>query len=219
MSVNYNDFAKTFANSRKTMKWEEIEYFLTFLEWKKDLRILDVWCWSWRLLNELKKSNLEVSDYLGVDLSKWLLDVAQKNNPDNKFIELNMLDLDKIKWKFNVIFFVASFHHINTIEDRIRIIKKAYKKIESWGMIFFTNWALESELNKKRYLKSKVKWSRNQFWSCDFNIKLWEFTRYYHSFHLDELRYLFEKVWFNILESREFSNKRNFISIIKKVWD
>jgi hypothetical protein len=32
MSVNYNDFAKTFSNSRKNMKWEELEYFLSFLE-------------------------------------------------------------------------------------------------------------------------------------------------------------------------------------------
>jgi hypothetical protein len=32
MSVDYNDFAKTFSNSRKKMKWEEIDYFLSFLE-------------------------------------------------------------------------------------------------------------------------------------------------------------------------------------------
>jgi len=29
MSVDYNDFAKTFSNSRKNLKWEEIDYFLS----------------------------------------------------------------------------------------------------------------------------------------------------------------------------------------------
>lgn len=217
MSVDYNNFAKTFSNSRKNMKWEEIEYFLSFLEWRKDLKILDVWCWSWRLLWAVEKNNLEIQEYLWIDLSVWLLDEAKKNYPNHKFIDLNMLDLNKINNNFNVIFFIASLHHINNIEDRLMVIKKAYKKLESGWMIFLTNWALESELNLKRYSSSKVKWSTNKFWSSDFNIKIGEFVRYYHCFSLDELRYLFEKVWFQIIENREFGNKRNFISIIKKM--
>lgn len=219
MSVDYNKFAKTFSKSRKNMKWEEIEYFLSFLKWKKDLRILDVWCGTWRLLWELKKSNLDVNEYLWIDLSSWLLAEAIKNHPDDNFIELNMLDLNKIDSDFNVIFFIASFHHINNLDDRLRLIKKAYDKLENGWMMFFTNWSLESELNKKRYWKNKVKWSKNNFWSKDFNIKIWEFVRYYHCFHLDELRYLFEKAGFQIIENREFDSKRNLISILKKVWD
>jgi hypothetical protein len=99
----------------------------------------------------------------------------------------------------------------------LMVIKKAYKKLESGWMIFLTNWALESELNIKRYSNLKVEWSTNKFWSSDFNIKIGEFVRYYHCFSLDELRYLFEKNWFKIIENREFENKRNLISIIKKI--
>jgi len=216
MNVDYNDYAETFSNSRKNMKWEEIEYFLFFLEWREDLKILDVGCWSWRLIWELEKYDLDIVDYLWIDLSVWLLDEAKKNYPNHKFIDLNMQDLNKIDHNYNVIFFVASFHHINSIEDRIRILKKAYKKLESWWIVFFTNWALESELNKNRYSISKVKWSTNDYWSSDFNIKIGEFVRYYHSFALDELKYLFESAWFQIIENREFGNKRNIISIIKK---
>jgi hypothetical protein len=42
-----------------------------------------------------------------------------------------MLDLNKIDTNFNVIFFIASLHHINNIDDRLMVIKKAYKKLES----------------------------------------------------------------------------------------
>jgi hypothetical protein len=42
MTVDYNNFATTFSNSRKDMKWEEIDYFLSFLEEKQDLKILDI---------------------------------------------------------------------------------------------------------------------------------------------------------------------------------
>jgi hypothetical protein len=42
MNVDYNKFAKTFSESRKNMKWEEIDYFLSFLENKKDFSVLDI---------------------------------------------------------------------------------------------------------------------------------------------------------------------------------
>ena len=39
--VNYDNFAKTFSDSRKNMKWEEIEYFLEKYD-LADKNILDV---------------------------------------------------------------------------------------------------------------------------------------------------------------------------------
>jgi len=35
-----------------------------------------------------------------------------------------------------------------------------------------TNWALNSELNKKRYSEAEIENSENEFGSIDFNIKL-----------------------------------------------
>lgn len=218
MTVDYNDFAKTFSNSRKNMKWEEIEYFLSFLESEKKISTLDIWCGNWRFLRALKNNNISINKYLWLDLSTWLLKEAKKINPESDFMELNMLDLDKLEWqKFDYIFFIASFHHLEKMEDRISVLKKAKKLLNVNWKIFMTNWSLESELNKKRYLKSKISDSKNKFWSTDFSIKIWEFTRYYHCFNLSELEYLFKENWFKILENKEFENKKNFVSIIKKI--
>ncbi len=61
---DYNNFSHTFAKSRKNMKWEEIEYFMNFLQKvpvPKDLgtgtqiKILDIGCGSGRLINYLDK--------------------------------------------------------------------------------------------------------------------------------------------------------------------
>ena len=215
--VDYNNFAKTFSNSRKNMKWEEIEYFLSFLEWKEKLNILDIWCWNGRLYSELEKNNINYSNYLGVDLSKELLIEAKKLHKNTEFEELNMLKLNTLHNKYNVVFFIASFHHLNNIDDRIDVLKKTYDLLDKWWIVFFTNWSLNSELNKKRYNDAIISWSENNFWSLDYNIKLWWNDRYYHSFDLKELNYLFNEVWFEIIENREFDNKRNFISILKKV--
>ncbi len=213
-NVDYNNFAKTFSSSRKNMKWEEINYFLSFLDWEKS--ILDIWCWNWRFLSHLKDTKTPFSDYLWADLSQWLLEEANLIHPEARFLHLDMKDVDNIKDSFDNIFFIASFHHLDSIEDRLEVLKKAYNLLEKWWYIFMTNWSLNSELNKQKYSSSIIKWSQNKFWSQDYDIKIWDFSRYYHCFDLKELEYLFLEAWFEIVENKEFENKKNFVSILKK---
>ncbi len=214
--VDYNNFAKTFSSSRKKLKWEEINYFLSFLENNNDIKILDIWSWNWRFLSHIKDRELDYLDYLWVDLSEWLLEEASLLHPEARFLHLNMIELDKIKDRFNSIFFIASFHHLNDIESRESVLRKAYDILEDWWYMYMTNWSLESELNKQKYKYSYIKWTKNKFWSKDFDIKIWEFSRYYHCFDLKELEYLFNRTWFDIIENKEFENKKNFISILQK---
>jgi len=224
-NVEYDSFAKTFSNSRKNMKWEEISYFLWFLD--KNINILDIWCWNGRFLWELKKIGINKENYLWLDLSVWLIEEAIKFHPWFNFKELNMLDLNKlINLPFSrgvpvgggvsYIFFIASFHHLNSIGDRLEVLKNTYNLLEAGWMIFMTNWALDSQLNNTKYNNSIIKWSNNKFWSTDYNIKIWKYERFYHCFSLDELEYLSKEAWFDIIENREFENKKNYILILKK---
>ena len=48
----------------------------------------------------------------------------------------------------------------------------------------------------------------------DFDIKIGEFSRYYHGFTLIELEELFKETEYEIIENRIFEGGRNFISII-----
>ncbi len=213
--VDYNNFSKTFSSSRKNMKWEEIDYFLSFLEWKKGFSILDIWCGNGRLLSHLKDKDISYKDYLWVDLSEWLLEEASLIHPEARFLHLNMLDIDKVSDKFDYVFMIASFHHLDTLEKRKQFLDKLKNVLNKNSTIFMTNWSLESKLNKEKYNTSKIKDSENEFWWKDFDIKIWEFSRYYHCFSIEELEYLFNNSNFEIIENREFENNRNFISIIK----
>ena len=215
--VDYNNFANKFAKSRKNMKWEEIDYFLEKIDKNNDLKILDIWCGSWRLLEQFSQNfNIDKIDYFWLDLSSEMLVVAKKNFPNKNFLNLNMLNVDKIKNKFNNIFFIASYHHLDNIEDREETLKKAYNLLEKWWRIFMTNWALNSEINNEKYNKALIKNSENKFKSTDYNIVFWENDRYYHCFDLSELEYLATKNNFRIIENRLFDSKRNFITILEK---
>lgn len=218
MSVDYNDFSTTFSKSRENMKWEEIDYFLDFL-WKENsdsTSILDVGCGNGRLIGHIEKNWIKITNYLWTDLSSWLITEANKLYPDKSFQVLDMLSISEIKEKFDYIFFIASFHHLKTIEERIEVLKQIKNLLKLNWTIFMTNWALNSELNSEKYKESMIENSKNEFLSQDYNIKIGEFIRYYHSFSLQELDYLFNNSWYEIVENRLFDNKRNFISIIKK---
>jgi len=224
--VDYNNFAKKFAKSRKNMKWEEIDYFLEKINKDEKLKILDIWCWSWRLLEQFSSDfDIEKIDYTWIDLSSWLLEEAKNSFPEKEFLELNMLDLDKINKKFNNIFFIASFHHLDNLKDREEVLDKAYNLLEEWWRIYMTNWALNSKINNEKYKNSKLphpnplltrEGIEMNFWSTDYNIVFWKNNRYYHCFDLYELEYLAKNAWFKIIENRLFDTEKNFITILEK---
>jgi predicted kinase len=59
-----------------------------------------------------------------------LLTEAKKTYPKNVFLNLDMINLSKIKQKFSYIFFIASFHHLNNLKDRKKVLKNAYKLLD-----------------------------------------------------------------------------------------
>ncbi len=220
--VNYDNIAKWFSDSRKKMKWEEIDYFISsYLSDFDNKNILDIWCWSGRLLEQFsQKFDINHIKYTWVDLSLWMINEAKKTYIDKEFLNLDMLDLDKIEnQKYDFIFLIASFHHLQTIDERIEVLNKIKLLLKPDWKIFFTNWYLNSSLNNEKYKNDVIKNSENKFLSLDYNIYFWEYPRFYHCFTLEELNYLFKKTWFEIIENRCFETNKNFISIIKKIWD
>lgn len=219
MVVDYNKIAKWFSASRKNMKWEELNYFfseyLSDYKWKK---VLDIWCWSGRLLEQFAHIiDIDEIEYLWVDLSDEMIAHAQKNHPWKKFKVLNMLDINNLEWeKFDYIFFIASFHHIENFHFREEVLEKTREVLNDGGVLFMTNWALDSKINHKRYSKDIIPDSDNEYGSLDYKIKFWDYYRFYHGFSLLELEYLFIHTWYEIIENREFDTGKNIISVIRK---
>jgi len=207
---SYDNFSHTFSKSRKSMKWPEMDYFMDFIKSKiwdnRNLLVLDIWCGNWRLLNYLKPNNLD-KFYLWIDESSWMIEEAKKEYPKHNFEVLDMTNLDKLDKKYDFIFFIASFHHLKTQKERQEVLQKTLKLLNKGGLIFMTNWNLLSPSNSKKYQEI-------QKWSQDFNIKIWEFSRFYHGFRAEELENLFKETEFKIIENRIFEWERNIVSIV-----
>lgn len=208
---SYDNFSHTFSKSRKAMKWPEMDYFMDFIKtnlWESgNFKVLDIWCGNWRLLNYLKPNNLD-KFYLWIDESTGMIEEAKKEFTDYSFEILDMINLDKLDRSFDFIFFIASFHHLKTHKQRQEVLQKSLKLLNKNGFIFMTNWNLLSKSNLNKYQETEK-------WSQDFNIKIWEYSRYYHGFKLDELEKLFKNSGVKIIENRIFDGEKNIISILQ----
>lgn len=236
---NYDAIARWFAKSRKNMKWDEIDYFVEkyFPERQNEISVLDVWCGSWRLYEQFCSMDFLDEriwhiDYFWVDLSPAMIEEAGKNFISDMFMVLDMENIDELEGNnFDFVFFIASFHHKKFLRERLKTMKNLEKILKPWSLVFLTNWALTSEVNKEKFKNSEISFIENdfeniadfeekqkekQFWSKDFSIKFWEFYRYYHSFTLEELEFIFKEANFEIVENRLFDNWRNFISVLRK---
>lgn len=222
MIVDYDDYAKTFAHSRQNLRWPELCYFLSQIS--QDDIVVDIACWSWRLIDAFRDYfKLSPNHYIGIDASKKLLLEARKNYPWYPFLVWNMEDehvytsIYTSSWdKKKSLFCIAWFHHISNIKQRIITLRHWYNLLSAWERVYMTNWALESPVNKKRYINSMIQNSENEFWWHDFSIKIWKHNRWYHSFSLSELDYLAKEVGFTIIENCLFSTEKNFITILEK---
>ncbi len=156
--------------------------------------------------------------YLWIDLSQWLIGEAQKSFPLQEFRQGNMQDIEKIIWdkSFENIFLIASFHHLDTIEQRISVLSQVRNALVKWGKVYMTNWALESSINKEKYKWNYIKDSENKFGSKDFNIHFGQNDRYYHCFSLRELEYLASESNLKVVENRLFDTEKNSITILEK---
>ena len=206
--MSYDNFARTFSESRRDHPWPEIDSILADIKTRGYMSILDIGCGNGRFLEEVEKQWYIFSSYLGLDSSLGMIEEDKKLHPDFHFdvIDMTWLWISEIKNStFDAILFLASFHHLQTYEERIIVLHEVRRFLAPGGRIYMTNWNLRDQ---ERYKNSHQ-------WGGDYSIKIGEYTRYYHGFTLIELEGLFSEAWYEIVENQIFDGGRNILSRVK----
>ena len=191
----YGAIASEFDQTRKG-PWEEFQYFLKYV--KKRSKVLDLGCGNGRLYDFLKNKKI---DYLGIDNNSTLLKRAEENFPEAKFKLGDMVDLDLPDKNFDVIFCIATFHHIPGRKLRRRAVSEMHRVLKRKGVLILTVWNLFQLKYFSALLRSifsfllnlGLKYAWNDLW-----IKWGSHPakRYYHAFLPDELlRYFKNRRW------------------------
>ena len=155
--ANYDNFASTFAKSRKNMSWGELDAILEDISKNNFTKILDVWCGSGRLLEFYTKKFENLPEkYLGVDNSFLIVEEAKKQFPEADFFVSEMQDFDEKFFekygKFDAIVLLASFHHLSDISLRKTVLQNLKTFLSPHGKIYMTNWNLREQ---EKYKKSE----------------------------------------------------------------
>jgi 2-polyprenyl-3-methyl-5-hydroxy-6-metoxy-1,4-benzoquinol methylase len=219
--VLYNEIARKFTETRN-YSWPEFEYFKGYLH--NGQEVMDLGCGNGRLLELLKDYKV---DYLGVDFSENLVREAQTQWPDKKFKVADLAELGNIKEKFDLIFCVATLHHIPSDKLRQQILVNIKNCLKPDGKLLMTNW----NLWQSKYLKYIIKYTLlkltdpNQLIidgvkakDLDLQDIFMQFfkknnLRYIHAFTERNIASLLKKTGFEVIKN--VSNTRNIITVAK----
>jgi SAM-dependent methyltransferase len=192
---NYETIASDFDLTRKKEIWPKMRELAATVP--AGARVLDLGCGNGRLLEALENKEIE---YLGLDNSEALIEIAWKNYPGKQFRVKDILNLALIpENNFDYIFCLAVLQHIPGCALRLEALKQMAGKLKPGGELIISAWNLWK--NKKyRPLLLKNYWlkirGRNPLgfndllfpWKNSRGEKTSE--RYYHAFTKKELKKL-----------------------------
>ncbi|MFA7315100.1 MAG: class I SAM-dependent methyltransferase [Candidatus Magasanikbacteria bacterium] len=217
----YDKIAPLFASTRQYL-WDDLNPFLDYL--KPNLKVLDLGCGTGRLYHLFAKFQDSI-EYVGMDQSEGQLAESRKEFPNNDYVQAEMTKLPFENESFDMIFCIATFHHLPDEETRKQSLEEMNRVLKSGGRVFMTNWNLYSDSAIKTVEKGKWEEKDGEFkvpWMNPEGKVLGE--RYYYGFALEYLQKIFELSGF-VVEENYFSKKgeksdvkkgNNVVTILKK---
>lgn len=168
----YEVIAKHFSVTR-VYTWGWITSFIEKLQ--SNSTIYDIGCGNGRNMN------FPNQNFIGIDNCSNFLDICKRNGKN--VINSNMTKIDLPDNSADAIICIAAFHHLSTIENRIKALNEMYRLIKPNKKILLSVWSInqpkKTRVTFNKYGNSIVKWN---------NI----YERYYYIFNNNEIKQLFK---------------------------
>lgn len=204
MQEDYDAIAPSFARSRYNLHWPELDHLIA--EVPAQSKVLDIGSGSGRVCRFFGEKQVE---YTGIDISGSEIALAKQACPDKRFVQGSMLDLPFKDQEFDVVFMVASLHHLISEEERLKALTEARRVLKSGGKFYMTVMGLwlpkyrhlffskrEGKQTLPEELKKQIKWNDVFLpWTKESSKIIF---RYYHAFTLRELSKLIKASGFQI---------------------
>ncbi|MFH1286754.1 MAG: class I SAM-dependent methyltransferase [Candidatus Magasanikbacteria bacterium] len=205
----YNKIAKPFASTRLVL-WDDLIPLKQYT--KEGDRVLDVGCGTGRLYQLFEGLSI---DYTGIDQSEQQLKFARQDYPKGEFMLAEMTRLPFDGGEFDIVFCVATLHHLPDKETRVVALEEMKRVLKPGGRIILTNWNLDSDWAAGKM--SGGDWKRDDdhfyipFQTSDKKIHGW---RHYWKLSFEHLTALFEETGFDI--EHQYYSTRGKKTDIKK---
>lgn len=196
----YDAVAEDFSRTRRR-PWSDFEKFVPYLPIKG--RVLDVGCGNGRLLKWLPAESY--SFYLGVDVSRELLELARKEHRGSKihFKKGDALNLPVKDQSYDAVFCIATLHHIPSREFQLKVLAECYRALSQQGYLFLTVWDLYRPAYFFRHVVALLRGQPKELsipWGGGGGRAAGR-RRYCHAFTMRELRGLLRDAGFEVMAS------------------
>lgn len=189
--MDYNSIADKYSRVREK-KWKEFDFLFDKYLSPND-KVLDLGCGNGRFYQTIKKRNV---DYLGIDVSSKLIEIARNNYPEAKF-EVSSIEFIPDK-SFDKIYSIAVLHHIPSYESRLNFLKQIKRALKDNGNSILTVWNLKEKM-KKRGFFDWLRLDKGDVFLPWYGSK----DTYFHCFNLEELIQLVKDAGFEIIDQGE----------------
>ena len=194
--ADYNRIAGKFSSTRGYISSD-------ILDLKKYVKsgdkILDAGCGNGRLSEVVR--NMKI-DYTGIDNSREMIKIAKDKYSSERFILSEIFNLPFKDNSFDKVFSLSVVHHVPSKECRIEFLKEIKRVLKPNRKLILTSWYFGQEKVKK-YLTDDSELDKGDiyypFKDPENNI---EVMRYIHCFQVDEMRDLFQKSGFKVVEDK-----------------
>jgi tRNA (uracil-5-)-methyltransferase TRM9 len=155
----YSRFARDFSETRGVERMN-IEPLAPYL--KSGAKVLDVGCGNGRLVKRLDRAGYAL-DYVGVDASTELIEIAHTRQFQNVAVELRVADITLPGWTqtlpapFDLTLAFAVLHHVPSFELRRRVLRDIHVLLKPGGVLVLSNWQFT---RGDRLRKKLVPWQR-----------------------------------------------------------
>ena len=213
---DYNRIAEKFSRTRSRI-WEEVRFLFDDYVEPGD-KVLDLGCGNGRFFEVLKDKRV---DYIGVDFSERLIEIAKKRYPQVKFQVADALNLPFPNNFFDKVYTISVFHHIPSEEFRLQFLKEVKRVLKKEGLLILTVWKIKTKNNLLSVIKYTIlKLIGKLDWGDTFESWNKKIQRYFHIFSKKELKRLLNEADFKVLEigivRNERGNRNNIYLIAKK---
>lgn len=223
---DYNTIASHFDQKRSVKRsLARFEWLLAYLP-QSDLRVLDVGCGNARMIDFFKAHQIKLKDYLGVDISDKLIEIAKHKYPHHQFLVKNMVEDSPIslfnKTKYNLALFLAVLHHLPSKNSQLKALRNICQVLDENGLLVITVWNLWQKkfwLEHLKQLPFKIKNKNLNYLIIPYKISdgkkiIKQVNRFLYSFDNPILNNLLTKASFKIIDCFYITNnkKSNILS-------
>ncbi|MGI6636791.1 MAG: class I SAM-dependent methyltransferase [Minisyncoccales bacterium] len=202
----YDVVSERFSNSR-IGSWAELDFlFNKYLE--KGDKVLDVGCGNGRFYNKIAPK----ADYLGIDSSEKLIEIAKRSYPKGRFAVADVLNLPFENNRFDLVYAIGILHHIPSKKFRQKTLDEISRVLRLKGTAVITVWDIWEKTARRKMVVKEAIYNVLGLSQLDIGDVLlnWqgEDQFYFHSFSLNSLTKLCKKSKLKPVQFGKISSKK-----------